>query len=350
MKSILDKNKVKELFELIDESSRIVLTCHVRPDGDAIGSTLGLLHLLVAMNKKVRVVTPDLAPRSLSFLPGFKDLIPYTKYPDFTSRVLNDANLLICCDFNKLSRVDNLAPLLEQTGCRKILIDHHLEPDEFCDLTISRPEMSSTCELVFRLICAMGLYDRVDVKCATCLATGLITDTRNLSVNCSAPELYLIMYELIEKGVDKQRIVKEALNTRTLDAFRLNAFAMCERLTLIPERHTAIITLSADDLKNYNYERGDTEGLVNEPLQIRGINASYFLREDADCIKVSARSNNNFPVNRICEDLFGGGGHLQAAGGEYKDGTLSECKELIINNLSHYAKYTQASDDKDKNK
>lgn len=335
IRTILDPALIREFQRLLRTAQHIVLTCHVRPDGDAIGSVLGLAFMLQAMGKDTKVVTPDNPPRSLAFLPGFETLVPFTRYPDYAPVVLNEADMLICCDFNTMKRTDKLAPLLKEMECPTVLIDHHEYPQKFATVTFSRPEMSSTCELVFRIICDMGLYADMSRDAATCLATGIITDTRNLSVNCHDSELYIIMYELLKKGVKKEEIVKETLNTKSLNAFRLNAFAMSDRLTLLPHYHTAITTLSAEDLKQFKYERGDTEGLVNQPLEIHGIVASYFLREDPDCIKISARSINGFPVSRVCEDLFGGGGHIQASGGEY-NGTLDDAKRILEEALPKY--------------
>ena len=344
IENVFDTQDVRRLERLLDRSTKIVLTCHVRPDGDAIGSTLGLYHILSAQGKSVKVVTPDQAPKSLSFLPGFNDVAPYTKYQDYVERTVAEADLIVCCDFNRLSRTDSLAPFLEKSLCEKVMIDHHRDPEPFCGLLFSRPDVSSTCELVFRLICAMGLYGEMNREAATCLCTGLITDTRNLSVNCDNPELYIIMYELIRKGVDKKRILREALDLRSLNSFRLNAFALNERMEILPQYRTAIITLSQTDLERFHYERGDTEGLVNEPLQIKGITASFFLREDPASIKISSRSVNDFPVNLICEELFDGGGHLQAAGGESKTLTLQECRDKLVKALPHYASYLRQNE------
>jgi phosphoesterase RecJ-like protein len=339
IRKLLETRDVQQFCDMVERSNHIVITCHVRPDGDAIGSSLGLYHLFTALGKKVKVVTPDMAPRALSFMPGFKEVAPYTKYVEYVERLIRECDLLICCDFNKLSRQDALGNVVGNATCDKVLIDHHQFPDNFTNLMFSFPKMSSTCELVFRLICAMGLFEDVNIDCATCLATGIITDTRNLSVNCDDPELYIIMYELLSKGVDKKRIIREALEVSSIDAFRLKSFALSDRLQLIPEYKTAVITLSKEDLQRFNYEKGDTEGLVNQPLTIQGIVASYFLREDSDCVKISARSINDFPVSMVCEDLFNGGGHVQAAGGEYTEGTLQQCRELLLSSLHNYDRY-----------
>lgn len=338
MERLVDTDKAKELRSLIEESKRIVLTCHVRPDGDAIGSTLGLWHLLLSLGKEATVVVPDKAPASLSFLPGFKDIAIYTCHADFCRSTVERADLILCCDFNTPSRQDSLAPLIQGATARKVLIDHHQEPDSFADLLISYPDMSSTCELCFRLIAAMGLFGEVNLDCATCLLTGIVTDTRNFSVNVKHSDLYEILMRLLDKGVDKERIVKEALNTRSYWSLKLESFAIADRMRIYPAHRAAVTTLSKADLEKFHYEKGDTEGLVNRPLEIKGVVYSIFLREDSDCIKVSARSIGSFPVSEICKQLYGGGGHLQAAGGEFH-GSLDECKKILEDHMADFDHY-----------
>lgn len=338
MDKLIETSKAKELLRMLRESERIVLTCHVRPDGDAIGSTLGLWHLLKVLGKEVNVIVPDKAPNSLSFLPGFKEIAVYTNHKEFCEKTVAECDLIICCDFNTPSRQDALAPLIQSAGCRKVLIDHHQEPDHFTDLVFSDPKMSSTCELVFRIIAAMGLYDKVDTECATCLLTGIITDTRNFTVNIYYTDIYDILMRLMEKGVDKNWIVKEALGTRSLNSLRLEAYAISQKMEIFPEHKCTLITLNLEELKRFSYEKGDTEGLVNRPLEVRGMVYSIFLREDPDCVKVSARSCNDFPVSEICKTLFGGGGHVQAAGAEFQ-GSIEECKKILLENLKNFDKY-----------
>lgn len=329
MDKIIDSRKAKDFYALLRESERIVLTCHVRPDGDAIGSTLGLWHLLRSLGKDVTVVVPDKAPNNLSFLPGFKEIAIYTSHKEFCEETIEKCNLIICCDFNVPGRQDSLAPVVQGAQCKKVLIDHHTEPGDFTDLTFSYPKMSSTCELVFRIIAAMGLYDRIDQDCATCLLTGIITDTRNFTVNINYPDIYDILMRLLEKDVDKDRIVKEALNTRSLNSLKLEAYAISQKMEIFQEHRCALITLDREELKRFSYEKGDTEGLVNRPLEVRGMLYSIFMREDPDCIKVSARSCENFSVSEICKQLYGGGGHIQAAGGEFH-GSLEDCRKIFI--------------------
>lgn len=338
MEKLIDPIKAKELHGLIERNNQIVLTCHVRPDGDAVGSTLALWNLLKKCGKHPVVIVPDKPPVSLSFLPGFREIGIYTSHKEYCEKTIEEAELLICCDFNVLSRLDSIAPIVEASKAVKVLVDHHTEPGNFADLTISYPKMSSTCELVFRLIAAMGLYCDVDTDCATCLLTGIITDTRNFTVNVRNNDLYEILMRLLEKDVDKERILKEAIISRSLNSLRLEAFALSEKLEVFNEHKASLITLSAEELKRFDYERGDTEGLVNRPLEVRGMVYSIFMREDSDCIKISARSNDGFPVSEICKTLYGGGGHIQAAGAEFH-GSLKECREIFVSNMSDFDKY-----------
>lgn len=329
----------------IDESENIVLTCHVRPDGDAIGSTLGLFHLLKSLGKRATVVVPDQPPRSLSFLPAFKEISIFTRHEDFCRRIIADSDLIICCDFNQPSRQDHLGPVVVASSARKVMIDHHQEPDYFCDLTFSFPDMSSTCELVFRIIADMGYYLEMDKDSATCICTGMVTDTRNFSVNCKNPDIYEVLMRLLEKGIDKNRIVRKALLEQSLSSLRLQSYALSEKLEIIESLRAAIITIDASELQRFNYERGDTEGLVNMPLNVRGIVSSYFLRQDEDVIKVSARSIEDFPVSEVCKNLFGGGGHLQAAGAEFY-GSLEDCRRILLEGLPAYKRYLPSKLDK----
>lgn len=343
MKQMLIDAEIRRFSDIIEDCGKIVLTCHVRPDGDALGSTMGLAHLLRTLGKDATVIVPDQPPRVLSFMPGFKELAIYTKYDPYCTRLASEADLIICCDFNKPSRQDQLEHVIQNAQCTKVLIDHHEDPEYFCDLTFSYPDMSSTCELVFRIIAAMGLYPELNKEAAECLLTGIVTDTRNFTVNIKDLDIYEILMKLLEKGVDKNRIVKLALNTRSLSSLKIQAYAISERMEIL-ERHKAAITcLDRETLKKYHYEKGDTEGLVNLPLEIRGIVSSFFLREDPEFIRISARSQNDFPVSKVCEDLFGGGGHLQAAGGEYY-GTLEECRQLLVDSLPNYDCFLPKSD------
>ncbi|MCM1310456.1 MAG: DHH family phosphoesterase [Bacteroides sp.] len=335
---IINEKAVKQIRELLEDSERIVITCHLTPDGDAIGSSLGLMHTLSALGKTVTVVTPDMVPKSLMFLPGAKDAVAYTRHPEFAAKLLNEANLIFCLDFNDSKRVDELEGSLLAAKAPKVMVDHHPHPGDFANVKISHPEASSTSILVFRLLCRLELFDRIDCAAAECIYTGMMTDTGNFSYNSNEPDLYIVIAELLKKGIDKDKLYQRACNTFSESSLRLNGYALSQKMELIPEHRCSLISLNAEELERFHYEKGDTEGLVNKPLAMPEIIWSVYLREDPTQIKVSMRSKGDFPVNKICRDLFNGGGHINAAGAEFK-GSLNDCMAKLKNAMAEYDKY-----------
>ena len=335
---LIDDESVLLCKKMIEQHDNIVIICHMSPDGDAIGSSLGLYHFLDRLGKNATVVVPDLFPQNLQFLKGSREIVVYTRYPEFAESLIEKADLIFCLDFNALHRIDRLQKALSISQAEKILIDHHLSPEAFCDLTISYPKIASTCELLFRLICSMGMLNVLNTSAAECIYTGMMTDTGNFTYNSNSPEMYIIVSELLKKGVDKDRIYSLVCNTNSADKVRLNGFAVSQRMELLPEHRAAIISLSQEDLKRYDYHKGDSEGLVNVPLGIQGYVVSVFFREDKEHIKVSLRSKGNYPVNRIASECFGGGGHLNAAGGEFH-GTMEEAQRIFKEALPGFDSY-----------
>ena len=343
---VLSNEELLQLRDYVTRYNNIVITCHLSPDGDAVGSSLGLMHALEAVGKTVHVVVPDMIPRSLMFLPGAKDVIVFTKQEDVVKNIVDRANLIICLDFNALSRIDKLAPIISGAKAKKIMIDHHLDPEKFCDLTISYSEMSSTCELVFRALMGIGFLKQINRKSAECIYTGMITDTGNFSYNSSRPDLYCIVAELLARGVNKDKIYNLAMNTSSADRLRLIGYALSQKLEVYPESRAALITLNKEELERFNYKKGDTESLVNMPLQIPDVQWSIFMREDPEYVKVSSRSQGDFAVNTICEQYFNGGGHKNAAGGEFM-GTLDEAV-ATFHKIEEAVKAVNKKDDNDK--
>lgn len=326
---ILSKSEADALSRSIDDARRIVVVCHVAPDGDAIGSSLALWHTLRGLGKDVFVVVPDACPASLRFLNGYKDILVYTRYTEFAQQLLENADLIFCLDFNEPKRVDKMEDALTASKARKILIDHHLHPAPFCNMTISHPEISSTCEVLFRVICSLGLFEQMGVDAASAIYTGMMTDTGNFTYNSNYPEIYITIAELIKKGIDKDWIYARIHNTNSENKLRLNGYAIAQKMEVFPEQCAALITLSQNELNQYDYQKGDTEGLVNVPLSMEHILFSAFLREESNLIKISLRSKGSFPANKIASDYFNGGGHLNAAGGEFY-GTLQEAHSCIL--------------------
>lgn len=320
----LDKDKIKKLSRLIAGCDRVVITCHIAPDGDAIGSSLALCHMLTDLGKAVHVVTPDMFATNLYYLPGAKDIVVYSRYEEFAVQLISQADLIFSLDYNSIKRVDKLGEHILKSKAHKVMIDHHLDPEDFPNLVISHPEESSTAVLLFKVFAAMGLLPLVDKKIASCIYTGMMTDTGNFSYNSNTPDLYHIIARLVECGIDKDKLYTHIINTSTLSRLRINGYAVSQKMTVYPEHRAALITLTREELNSMDYKKGDTESLVNIPLQLPDVVYSIFLREETDYIKVSARSKGTFPVNKLCSDHFNGGGHRNAAGGEFY-GTMEEC-------------------------
>ena len=322
---VLSDKEVIRLKNGLEQHNNFILTCHLSPDGDAVGATLGMKHLLEAMGKTVHIIAPDMVPRSLLFLPGAKDIIAYSKYTELANRLVGNAQMIICLDFNTPKRLDNLAQVITESKAKKILIDHHIGDERFCDLTISYDKMSSTCELVFRAILGMNMYQLVNRKCAECLYAGMMTDTGNFSYNSNDPDIYSIIAMLMKKGINKDRIYTLAINTSSADRLRLIGYSLDRKMEVFADCGAALIILTKEELQQYNYKKGDTESLVNMPLQIPEVYWSVFMREDDEYVKISVRSQGDFAVNTICEKHFNGGGHKNAAGGEFY-GTVEEAR------------------------
>ncbi|MCM1074667.1 MAG: bifunctional oligoribonuclease/PAP phosphatase NrnA [Ruminococcus sp.] len=337
IEEMISNSQVRHLRLLLDKAKNVVLTCHVRPDGDAIGSTLSLMHLLRARKIQAHVVTPDTPPHILAFMPGFSEIVPFSRYEEYAGKLMGEADLIIGCDFNTPSRLSDLEPVFNNAKAAKVIIDHHEAPGDFADLLISYPDMSSTCELIFRVLCAMEKFGELSANkdAATCLTTGIITDTRNLSVNTKHLDLYDIMKELLSIGVNKRLILKETLETKSEGALKLTSFALCERLKVYPKHKAALVWLSQEDLERFDYKKGDTEGLVNQALELRGIIYAVFMRQEKDKVRLSMRSLGSFPVSKICSEHFGGGGHIQAAGGDFV-GSIQDCISKFETIMSAY--------------
>lgn len=343
----LDKAKIGALRDLLGRSERIVILTHMSPDGDAIGSSTAFQRMMTALGKEARVVIPDMLSAQLRRVPGAKEAVDATRYPDFARQLIADADLLVCLDFNEPYRIGRLADSLVASEARKVMIDHHLNPHKFPDVTISDSSASSTCYLLLRVLCALSLADEIDAKTAESLLTGMMTDTGNFSYNARDPEIYEAVAWLMRRGADKDRIYREQFETHSLDSMLLNAYAIAEKMEVWPDLGAALIVLSRDELNKFNYQKGDTESLVNRPLAIPGVVYSCFMREEDNFIKISMRSVGDFPVNVLCSEHFGGGGHVNAAGGEFK-GTLEQAAGLFRGLLeANKRKYIDKSKDKD---
>ena len=336
----LDPAVVDRVKQFVLASRNIVITCHVSPDGDALGSSCALWFILKALGKNATVVTADCAPRSLQFLPGVREIVAATRNGDRVHDLIADADLIFCLDFNDITRVDRLSDAISKSPAKKVVIDHHLDPRIEGEIVISRPEISSTSALLYIFMWQAGWTRHLTRNSAACIYTGMMTDTGNFSYNSNDPDLYLIIHDLMRKGIDKDNLYKLVMNTSSESRIRIMGFAQYRMQILQPHR-AAVIMLSEDELKEFGYSKGDTEGLVHIPLSMPEVTYSVFLREDAkNCVKVSMRSKGEFSVSRICEEHFGGGGHTNAAGGEF-NGPLDKALQKLLEIIPTYDKYLQ---------
>lgn len=339
IKNIFREADIERLAAIIAEGSMFVLTCHAGPDGDALGSTLGMAHYLKALGKEATVIVPDAYPDFLAWMPGSQEVIRFDKHHDRAALMIAAADVIFAMDYNAPSRTDDMGPLIAQAKAAKVLIDHHLQPEHFCDLTFSHPQLSSTCEVVFRLVVAMKGYELLTKAACECIYAGMMTDTGSFSYGPCTQEVYLIISMLMQKEINKDRIYNKVYNNCSEGRLRLMGYVLYKKMRVYPEHHAALITLSREEMCRFDFNKGDTEGLVNIPLQMKGIHFSAFLREDTEkeLIRVSLRSQGTFPCNKVAAQYFAGGGHLNASGGQYH-GTLQEAITLFEQALEEFPK------------
>jgi phosphoesterase RecJ-like protein len=337
LEQIIQAKSIKEVTKYIDQSERCVIVAHTSPDGDAVASSLALKLFLTELGKDVTIILPDDFPYYYRWLPESADILIYKKHPADADRIINEANLIFCLDLNDPRRLGHLANPVISSSAVRILIDHHLDPvPNFCQCEISCPTLCSTSEIVFRLICRMGMYEVINLPVAECIYTGMMTDTGAFAYNSNYPDVYTIISELIKVGIDKDKIYRNVYWVSSEGRLRLMGYLLYEKMKVYPEWKTALITLTNAEKTRFSHRPGDTEGFANLPLEMDGISFSAFLKEEADCIRLSFRSTGNFPANLFAARFEGGGGHRNAAGGTFK-GSLPEAVKffeevLAVNN------------------
>ena len=304
-----------DLADFLRAPRRVTLIGHRNPDGDAIGSTLGLSRALTPRGHEVSIVVPSELPAFLGFLDGVDDVLVFDVDADASTAAIRDAELIVLMDFNALDRIDKTGEVVaQQTGTPRVLIDHHLDPEPIADVMFSDVDASSTCELVYRALADMGHADWVTPPVAEALMTGILTDTGGFSY-ATTPTLFRVVAELFEVGVDNERLQDAVFNSMSEKQLRILGYCLHERLEVFPELGAALITLTKQDYEYYDIRRGDTEGIVNYMLRIGGIELAGFITEQPKITKVSLRSKGDVDVRAIARDNFKGGGHLNAAGG-----------------------------------
>jgi len=327
----MTEDQLVQMNQLISNANTILITCHKSPDGDAIGATLAWAEYLTSIGKEPTMIVPDQFPDFLTWMPNSQKIVRYDKHREKCDMLFKIADLIFCLDYNTPSRVDEMEQSLVSSPAKRVLIDHHLKPDVPAVLTISQPEACSTCELIFRIVWQMGGFEQQTKHFAVPVYCGMMTDTGGFLYNSTRCEIYFIISQLLTKHIDKDRIYRNVYHNYSEDRIRLMGYVLYEKLVYIPKYNAAFYTLTKDELRRFHFIKGDAEGLVNIPQQIKGLKLSISLREDTDkpnIIWVSLRSVDDFPCNLMAEQFFNGGGHLNASGGRI-NGTMQEAIETV---------------------
>lgn len=331
LENIMTEGECNMLRSLIDGAETIVLCCHQHPDGDAVGSLLGWAEVLRTMGKEPMMVVPDQYPDYLQWMPNSEKIIRYDKHKEQVDMTLKVADLVFCLDFNSLSRTADLEAAIQASPAKMVLMDHHLSPDVSTVLAVSHPEMSSTCELLFRVVWQMGLFDQLGKHFAGPIYCGMMTDTGAFTFNSNDPAIFFIISQLLTKRINKDKIYRCVYHNYSEHRLRLVGHVLCNKLVVDEKLHAAYYTLTRADQKEFHFVKGDAEGVVNMPLQIKGLKLSISLREDTERDKlvwVSLRSVDSFPCNQVAEQFFDGGGHLNASGGRVQ-GTMDNAVQRV---------------------
>lgn len=317
---------VSDLFPLLNEKRNIVITFHQKPDGDAMGSGLGLYNFLIQFGHKVTVISPTNWASFLSWMPGAKKVLDFEMQNAKALDVLNNADWLFCLDFNTLSRVKRMEPVVEKLSCVKILIDHHQQPQtEAFDYGISDTGKSSTAEMIFDFIMASGHDAKINKEVAECLYAGVMTDTGSFRFNSTTADVHRMVARLKETKLDHSQVHENLFDNFQEGRFRFFGHVLLNCMQVFYEYNTALIVIPQKDLIKFNVKTGDTEGLVNFPLSIKGIKLAAVIIDRGDERKSSFRSKGGFDVNTFARKYFNGGGHFNAAGGKN-----SEPLEFVI--------------------
>ncbi len=315
---------------------RILITTHQNPDADAMGSSLGLAGYLRLKGHLVTVVTPTDYPHNLAWMPGNETVVAYDgKNRGRVEALMAEAETIFCLDFSGLDRIRDLGPMVHGATARKIMIDHHLEPEAFADLAYWDPSAASTTQLIYQLIEQLGDASLVNADMAACLYAGLMTDTGSFRHSNTTPAVHRLAAKLLECGIDVSLIHRQIFDGVTLDKLRLLGYVLNEKLRVLPQYQFAYITLTADELRRYNSRTGDTEGLVNYALSVEGVRAAAILIDRVDEIRLSFRSVGGFSVRELVSTHFNGGGHRNAAGGRMKL-SLAETEQRLLAVLPQY--------------
>lgn len=319
MERLISESTAAQLRAMLDESKKVIVCVHVNPDGDAIGSALALMHVLRRLGKQADVIVPNAFPDFLRWLPGTDEILVPSRKRERVKELTEQADLVIVCDLNQPARLGELEEYIMQANAPRVLIDHHLDPADFCQLTISCPQMCATGEVLCHLLWQLDVLDTITDTEATCLYTAMMCDTGAFSFNSSRPVIFECISRLLTHGIDKDQIYRNVYHTASEARLRLQGYLLYVGMKVLHERRAAIITLTNEERRRFRIKNGDTEGIVNIPLQMQGIRLSIFINEDTEhpgTMKLSLRSVGDFPCDQMAARFFGGGGHKNASGGK----------------------------------
>lgn len=323
------KDSFQTFKDLLQKVQNIVIITHWNPDGDAIGSSLGLFHYLKKLEKTVGVIVPNSYPDFLHWLPNTHEIVNFQNNEEKASELIAKADVIFTLDFNSYKRLEKLGDILEAAQAPKVLIDHHQQPDDYPTYYFHDVEACSTCELIFDFIEGLGDKDLIDKKIATCLYTGLMTDTGSFRYPNVNYRTHYIVSELLKTKIKPSDIHSAVYDNYSLNRLKLLGYTLSEKLRLVEGYPVAYFALSEEELKRFDYQKGDTEGIVNYPFSIKGIKVCALFNESEGIVKISFRSKGNIDVNTFARNYFNGGGHINAAGGKSND-TLAQTEAKFI--------------------
>lgn len=316
MKPHFDQNKIESVKSLINSSKHIVITTHYKPDGDALGSSLGLWAYLKALGLNVNVVLPSEFPGFLSWMHGSNDTLDFLKEGDKAKALIQEADLIFCLDFNDPTRTEGMSESLISSSAKKIMIDHHLDPKSFCDYTFSFPSVGSTCELIVHFIEALNGESLITMDSAACMYAGIMTDTGSFRFSSVTAETHRVVGLLLNTGMRNDFVHEAVYDTSTEDRLRFLGHVLLNQMFVLKEHKAVYFTCTSSDMKKYNHQPGDLEGIVNYGLSIEGIKMAVLFSERDGIVKISFRSKGDYSVKDLAEKHFEGGGHKNAAGGK----------------------------------
>ncbi len=316
---IFHTQALTKLLQLLEKADSIVITNHKNPDGDAMGSALALHHFLKATGYQSQVIVPNDYPEFLKWLPGTDDVLIYEGNQQQADLMIESADLIFSLDYNNLNRTGEMEEVLSQCEAPKVLIDHHRDPDDFAELEFSDITSCATAQLIYDLIDALNQLSELSTDCATCIYTGIVTDTGSFRYPSTTARTHEVAAHLLALGVENGLVHRNLFDNKTENVLKMRGHVLSNNLVVLNEYKTAYITMSRAELDRFNSQSGDTEGLVNEALSIKGMVMAIFLKEDYNLVKISFRSVGDFPVNELSSKHFSGGGHRNAAGGSSKE-------------------------------